>query len=121
MYRDRGTDGRAVERDSQSRRTQTYRVKHDFDGSAALTTTLAHALSDVTGLDVTDTAFTLADFVDPEALDRLFKPKDDGTQRIDGQLSFDVWGNEVTVHSDGQIEIVPPRQPVQGPQHRRQY
>ncbi|MFB6141606.1 MAG: HalOD1 output domain-containing protein [Halosimplex sp.] len=78
-----------------------------------MTTTLAHAISDVTGVDVTDTGFTLNDHVDPEALDRLFKPKADGTQRIDGHLSFTIWGYQVTVYSDGQIAIVPPRQHAQ--------
>jgi len=121
MHRNRGTEVPTAERYSHSAGTRTYRVKHDFDGSAELTTTLAHAISDVTGLDVTDTAFTLNDYVDLEALDRLFKPSDDGRQRIDGHLSFDVWGYEVTVHSDGQIEIVPPREPVQRTQGQRRY
>lgn len=69
MHRDRATVEPTVDRYSQSPGTRTYRVKHDFDGSAELTTTLAHAISDVTGLDVTDTAFTLNDYVDLEALD----------------------------------------------------
>lgn len=94
----------------QSRETRNYFVQHDFDGSAELTTTLAHAISDVTGIDVTDTGFTLADHVDPEALDRLFEPRDDGTPRTNGHLSFTIWGYQVTVYSNGQIAIVPPRQ-----------
>jgi len=89
--------------------TQTYFVQHDFDGPAKLTTTLAHAISDVSGIDVTDTGFSLADHVDPDALDRLFRPKDDGTPRMDGHLTFTVWGYQVTVYSDGQIAIVPPQ------------
>jgi hypothetical protein len=107
--------------------TGTYYVKHDFGGAAELTTTLAHAISDVTGVDVTDSGFTLNDHVDPEALDQLFKPRDDGTPRVDGHLSFAVWGYQVTVYSDGQIAIVPPNQPPraqqapghQGPAHQR--
>ncbi|WP_254274430.1 HalOD1 output domain-containing protein [Haloarcula marina] len=92
---------------------QTYVVKHDFGGTAALTTTLAHAIADVTGVDVTDAGFTLYDHVDPEALDRLFKPKADGSLRVDGYFTFTIWGNQVTVHSDGRIAIVPPQQPPQ--------
>jgi hypothetical protein len=90
--------------------TQTYFVEHDFERPAKLTTTLAHALSDVSGIDVTDTGFTLDDHVDPDALDRLFKPKEDGTPRMNGRLTFTAWGYQVTVYSDGQIAIVPPQQ-----------
>jgi len=95
------------------RNTQTYFVTHDFGGSAELTTTVAHAISDVSGIDVRDAEFTLADYVDPEALDRLFEPREDGTPRMNGQLTFTVWGFQVTVYSDGQIAIVPPQQPPQ--------
>ncbi|MCU4801612.1 hypothetical protein OB920_14630 [Halobacteria archaeon HArc-gm2] len=114
MYR----NGQHVEHNApqqQARDTRNYFVRHDFDGAAELTTTLAHAISDVTGIDVTDTGFTLNDHVDPEALDRLFAPKPDGTPRTNGHLSFTVWNHQVTVYSNGQIAIVPPRQspPVQ--------
>lgn len=109
MYR----NGQHVEHNApqqQSPGTQNYFVQHDFDGSAELTTTLAHAISDVTGIDVTDTGFTLNDHVDPEALDRLFEPKADGTPRTNGHVSFTIWGYQVTVYSNGQIAVVPPRQ-----------
>lgn len=92
---------------------RSYHVQHDFDGPAELTTTLVHALSTVTGADVTDAGFTLNDFVDPDALDRLFGPKADGTPRGDGHVGFQVWGHEVTVYSSGTIRISPP--PYQGP------
>jgi len=118
MYRDQTHAKPAAQGQSQAGDVQTYYVKHDFEGSAELTTTLAHAISDVTGVDVTDTGFTLNDHVDPEALDRLFKPQDDGTPRVDGHLSFTIWHHRVTVYSDGQIAIVPPRQPPQGSQGR---
>lgn len=90
--------------------TQNYFFQHDFDGPASLTTTLVHAIADVTGIDVSDTEFTLHDHVDPDALDRLFASKPDGTPRTSGHVGFTVWGYQVTVHGDGQIAIVPPRQ-----------
>lgn len=113
MYR----NGQHVEHNApqqQSRGNQNYFVRHDFEGSAELTTTLAHAISDVTGIDVTDTGFTLNDHVDPEALDRLFAPKEDGTPRTNGHVSFTIWNYQVTVYSNGQIAIVPPRQTPPG-------
>ena len=98
---------------SHVRDSGTYFVKHDFDGPAELTTTLAHALSDISGVDVTDTGFTLYDYIDPDALDMLFKPKEDTHRRVNGMLTFTVWGHQVTVYSDGQIAIVPPQTPPQ--------
>lgn len=109
MYRnqDWARSAGSHQRDPQ-RGTRTYTAEHDFDGSAELTTTLVHAISDATGVDVTDTAFTLTDHVDPEALDRLFNPGEDGTVQIDAQFSFTVWEYRVTIDGDGQITIVPP-------------
>ena len=98
------------------RNAQTYFVKHDFEGPAKLTTTLIHALSDVVGCDVSDSEFTLYNYVDPDALNHLFKPKEDGTLRTNGHLTFTVQGHLVTVYSDGQIAIVPPRNQPGHPQ-----
>lgn len=89
---------------------QPYVVHHEFGGTAELTTTLAHAISDVTGIDVTDTGFTLNDYVDPDAMDKLFRPKPDGTPRTNGSLNLNVLGCQVVIHSNGQIVITPPRQ-----------
>jgi hypothetical protein len=88
---------------------QNYVVEHDFEGSAELTTTIVHAIADVTGVDVTEASFTLNDHVDPEALNRLFEPKSDGSPRANGQVSFSVWDHQVTVYSHGQVRIVPPQ------------
>lgn len=94
---------------------QPYVVSHEFGGPAELTTTLAHAISDVTGVDVTDTGFTLNDYVDPDALDKLFAPKADGTPRTNGHFSFEIWGCQVSVYSNGQIVVTPPKQQAAHP------
>lgn len=92
---------------------QQYVAHHEFGGSADLTTTIVHAISNVTGADVTEAEFSLADHVDPTALDRLFRDRPDGTPRSSGQVSFDVFGHRVTVFGDGRITIVPiQREPV---------
>jgi hypothetical protein len=85
--------------------TQPYVVHHDFDGPAELTTTLAHAIADVTGFEVTEAGFTLSDYVDPDALDRLFAPKSDGIPRTNGHLGFTIWNCQVTVYSTGRIVV----------------
>jgi len=109
MYRNETRQQSHATAPYQRRAAQPYIVQHDFDGPAELTTTLAHALSDVSGVDVTDTGFTLYDYIDPDALDQLFTPTDDSGQRINGALTFTVWRHQVTVHSDGRIVIVPPQ------------
>jgi len=111
MYRNETNAIAPPQRYQHQNYSQAYVVQHDFDGSAKLTTTLAHALSDVSGMDVTGTGFTLYDHVDPDALDQLFRPKEDGSPRMSGQLTFTVWNYQVTVYSDGRIAIVPPQQP----------
>lgn len=84
-----------------------YVVHHDFEGARELTTTLVHAIADVSGSDVTDVEWTVADYADPDALNRLFRPKPDGTPRANGTYTFTVWGCRVSVHSHGLIEILP--------------
>lgn len=92
---------------SQSSGAQSYYVHHEFDGAAEVTNTLAHAISDVTGMNVTDAEVALDDYVDLGALNRLFSPKSDGTPRRNGHVSFAIWGYQTTVYSSGQISIVP--------------
>lgn len=116
MYQNGPTAQTTAPTPQQTRTPQNYVVEHDFDGTAELTTTIVHALSDVTGVDVTEATFTLNDHVDPDALNRLFAPKSDGTPRANGQVSFSVWGHQVTVYSHGQIRIVPPQRAPPTPQ-----
>jgi hypothetical protein len=92
-----------------------YVVYHDFTGPARLTTTLVHVISDVTGVDVTDTEFTLNDYVDPDALNRLFAPKADGTPRTRGDVRVTILDCQVTIFADGRIVIVLPAQTRQVP------
>jgi hypothetical protein len=52
----------------------------------------------------------LADFIDPEALDALFRPREDGTPRgTDGQVEFTYNAYHVTVDSRGMINLSPHR------------
>lgn len=85
---------------------------HDPDRSARLSTTVVHALADAMGGDVTETEFSLYDAVDPDALDRLFAPQGDGTERAPGHVAFRVMGHEVTVYHNGHIVITPPAPPT---------
>ena len=54
----------------------------------------------------------LAGSIDPDALDQLFA----GSSRVDGLISFEYAGYEVTVSARGELEIVP----EEGDTHRQQ-
>lgn len=95
-----------------------YVVYHEFDGPAEVSTTLAHAIADATGYDVTDVGFGLNEFVDPDALDRLFAPRSDGTSRANGSLAFSLWDCHVTVDGTGRIVVARTR-PHRSAQYRR--
>ncbi len=85
-----------------------YRAVHDPDGPAALSTTVIHALADSMGVDPTAGRISLYDAIDPDALDAIFRPRHDGTQRSGGQVSFVVADHLVIVSSDGEVLIKPP-------------
>lgn len=85
-----------------------YRARHDPDSAATLSTTVVHALAECMGIDVSDGDFCLYDCVNPDALDRLFRPQHDGTPRTDASLTFPVQRHRVTVYADGEIVIEPP-------------
>lgn len=88
--------------------TPNHHAYHDPNSVARLTTTLVHALADVTGMDVTDAEASLAENIDPAGLDRLFADGDGDGSRPAGHVAFSVRGYPVTVYSDGQIVITPP-------------
>jgi len=83
-----------------------YYAEHDWDGDASLSVTLVAALAEVADADPTDLD-PLCAYIDPDALDDLFRPRF-GTQRTDAgrlELAFD--GHRVTVYGDGEIVVRP--------------
>ena len=88
------------------RQQRSYRAYHDAQTPGSLSTTVVHALADAMEVDVTDVEFSLADSIDPEALDRLFASGADRTAA--GHVAFTVEGYSVTVYSGGEIVITPP-------------
>ncbi|APW99205.1 hypothetical protein CHINAEXTREME_16135 [Halobiforma lacisalsi AJ5] len=47
----------------------------------------------------------LYDVVNPEALDSLFAPREDGTPRGTGQVEFQFCGYHVVVTSEGEVDV----------------
>ncbi len=84
-----------------------HRVQHDLTGPQSLSTTVTVAVADVAGVEPSDIPEQLYDVIDPEALDKLFKPRDDGVARRGGRLSFSLYGHHVTIRGDGTITVQP--------------
>jgi hypothetical protein len=81
--------------------------RHEFGGQTKLTTTLVHAVSDVTGANVSDVEATLNELLDPDALNLLFGPSADTGSRSNAQLTVTIWGYRITISTTGQITIHP--------------
>lgn len=80
-------------------------LHHDRDGSALLSTTIAHAIASLARLDVSDAEELLYESVDLESLNRVFMHRDDGETRPAGTVEFRVDAYEITVDATGRIEI----------------
>ncbi|WP_158059075.1 HalOD1 output domain-containing protein [Halorussus halophilus] len=83
-----------------------YRVEDDEHQSLA--TTLVTAISELVECDPVDEAYTLYDSVDPEALEKLFSDKHDGTPRTGGFVVFEVEGCRVEVWAQGDHLVYEP-------------
>ncbi len=90
------------------RSNDRYAFRYDPEGSATLTTTIVHALATIADIDVSQGEFSLYDSVDPDALERIFSPKVDGTERTGGHVAFTALDHEVYVHANGDVFVYPP-------------
>ncbi|WP_049924682.1 HalOD1 output domain-containing protein [Halopiger djelfimassiliensis] len=93
-----------------------YVFKHDPDGTATITTTIVHALASIADTDVSQGEFSLYDSVDPDALDRIFSKKADGTERSGGHVAFTALEHEIYVYANGDVIIYPPTEATRSPQ-----
>ncbi|MFC4542271.1 HalOD1 output domain-containing protein [Halosolutus amylolyticus] len=85
-----------------------YVFHHDSEGTATITATIVHALASIAETDVSQGEFSLYDSVDPDALDRIFSKKADGTERSGGHVAFTALEHEVFVYANGDVIIYPP-------------
>ncbi|WP_117363774.1 HalOD1 output domain-containing protein [Natrarchaeobaculum sulfurireducens] len=85
-----------------------YVFHHDSDSTATITTTVVHALAAIADTDVSQGEFSLYDSVDPDALERLFSPKADGTERTGGHVAFTALDHEIYVYANGDVIVYPP-------------
>lgn len=92
-----------------------YVFHHDADGTATITTTIVHALASIADTDVSQGEFSLYDSVDPDALDRIFSQKADGSDRTGGHIAFTALEHEVYVYANGDVIIYPPAETPRTP------
>lgn len=82
-----------------------YRVTHDMT-ETGLTVTIALALSEVADIEPEWLISRWTEYVDPDALDRLFrgKPSRDYSHEQEA-VYLEIQGIDVTIYADGVIEI----------------
>lgn len=73
----------------------------------ALTDTVVRAVADAKDVDPLDLDARVYDSIDPDALDRLFTPTADGSDR-QGMVVFPMAGCRVEVQRDA-VRVTPPR------------
>lgn len=80
-------------------------VNHYETSDVELSVTVVHAVLEATDKEPMDV--NLNDVIQPDALNRIFAPKPDGTLRSGGTISFDFAGCHVTVRGDGEVRVDP--------------
>lgn len=83
---------------------RVYVAHHDV-AENGLSVTLSLALAEVTDRSPTALVPEFSEHVDPDALDRLFRPLPTGDLRAGGPLHLEVDGYEVSIYNTGRIEI----------------
>jgi hypothetical protein len=83
----------------------TARVEVTHDPAHHVGTTVARGIAEVTGTPVEDLAVELNDYVDPDALNRLFGERLDGTDRTEGRVVFPVQDCVVEVYADYRVVV----------------
>lgn len=71
----------------------------------SLSRAVIEAVADREGVDPSELSTPLFDAIDPDSLDSLFTPTDNGHPRPTGRISFFYAGYEVTADSTGEVEL----------------
>lgn len=81
-------------------------VESSADRTGSISNEVVLAVARATNSDPTELD-PLYEVVDPDALDQLFQPQFNGTERRGGRVMFSIDGCEVTVHANGDIDVTP--------------
>ncbi|MFC4553200.1 MULTISPECIES: HalOD1 output domain-containing protein [Halorussus] len=84
---------------------ETYTAEFDLRNRSAAQEVVS-AVAEVKGVE-TDDLELIHEVVRPECLDRLFRPRPDGTPRRGGRVAFEYADCDIVVESGGVIRIRP--------------
>jgi|AntRauTorcE11898_2_1112593.scaffolds.fasta_scaffold57694_2 hypothetical protein len=80
-------------------------ARHDFAGTESLSVTIMEAVASAQGTDTENLEQRLFDVVDPDALDRLFRPTDATT--YEAEVRFVIAENAVVIRNTGDVFVRP--------------
>ncbi len=84
-------------------------TKPTKNNSQSVSLAVIDAVAEREGVDLTEIEppeyESLYSVINPEALDALFAPREDGSPRANGRVLFHFCGYEVTVTDDGTVEL----------------
>lgn len=84
--------------------------RSDGKRQQSLSFEIIEAVAEREGVDATEIEppeyEALYDVLNPEALDSLFAPREDGTPRNPGRVEFTFCGYDIVVTSDGEITVL---------------
>lgn len=86
--------------------SRTSEHRYEWDRELELSIAVIEAVADVANSNPTELE-PLGNYIDPDALDRLFGPRD-SHDTLEGSVSFPLGEYFVEVHSDGQIIVYEP-------------
>ena len=91
-------------------------VEVECDRDTPIGTAVVCAVCEATGRSVDELNVELSDYLDPDALERLFADRFDGTPRESGSVSFFMLDCEVSVAANRRVLVRPlPGRRVDGP------
>ncbi|ELY58043.1 hypothetical protein QA600_09430 [Natronococcus sp. A-GB1] len=83
--------------------------RSDTASAASLSYEVVAAVADREGVEPTDIEppkyDALYEVINPEALDSLFAPRENGMHRASGRIEFDYCGYHVVVTSEGDVDV----------------
>jgi hypothetical protein len=83
-------------------------VEVPVDSQEDVPVAVVFAVAEALGRDPDDLSVELNEFVDADALTKLFAPRPDGRPRTEGRVVFEMLGCEVIVESAGVVRVSPP-------------
>lgn len=96
---------RAVEEQARSEPELVYRTEYEYGNETdGLTVIIVDALADVTDVSPTEIVPRISESVDPDALERVFRPLPDGSRR-DGRLTFYLLDFRISLDGNGTVSI----------------